>query len=969
MEIYGFELIKEQEIPEINSKVKLFRHMKTGAELLSVENDDENKVFGITLRTPPPDSTGLPHIMEHSVLCGSSKYPVKEPFVELMKGSQATFLNAFTYPDKTCYPVASQNLQDFYNLIDVYVDAVFHPLIPAETLQQEGWHYELDDPEQPVAYKGVVFNEMKGAYSSPESVLYREIQHSLFPDNAYGVDSGGDPRKIPDLTYEQFKRFHEKYYHPSNAFIYFYGDDDPDRRLELMDEYLQPYSRIEVESAIAIQPTFGGPRRLQLPYAAGEEEEKKTYLTVNWMLGETCDPYETLALSILNHILIGTPASPLRKALIDSGLGEDIAGMGMELDLRQAIFSTGLKGIATEDAGKVEDLVRKTLEDLVVNRIDPEMIAASMNTVEFRLRERNTGSFPRGLALMLASLMTWLHGGDPFTPLAFEGPLQTIKSQLASGDRVFEGLMDRFLLRNPHQTILLLEPDPELEQRMEEEEKQRLQKVQSELSREELLELVENTRKLRERQERPDSPEALSTIPSLELSDLEKEVRKIPLEILEHGGDKILYHDLFTNGIVYLDLGFNLRRLPQEMLPYISLFGRALLEMGTETEDFVRLAIRIGQKTGGIRPASLTTLHRTSRESLAWLFLRGKSTTEQAADLLGILKDVLLTMNLDNQERFRQMVLEEKADMEASLIPAGTRYVNTRLRARFDQAGYAAEKMGGIDYLYFLRQLASDVSQDWPKVLENLEAVRRALINQGGVIANVTLDTDNWKNFEGLLKDFMQKLPTGSAPAAEWQPAKYPSAEGLTIPAQVNYVGKGANLFDLGYRLDGSMFVISKYVNSTYMWEKVRVQGGAYGASFSFDNRSGVLTYLSYRDPNLLQTLEVYGKTSEFLRKLDLSDEELTKTIVGTIGDMDAYQLPDAKGFTSLVRYLVGDTDEYRQEVRDQVLSTNSSDFHALADVLARAEEQGQVAVLGSADAIQKVNEELSGWLQIQKVL
>ncbi len=458
----------------------------------------------------------MPHILEHSVLNGSEKYPVKEPFVELLKGSLATFVNAFTFPDKTCYPVASQNVQDFYNLIDVYMDAVLHPLISEQTLMQEGWHYEINDPSEPLTYKGVVFNEMKGAYSSPDGVLETRVMKSLFPKHIYGVDSGGDPRHIPDLTYENFRNFWETYYHPSNSFIYFYGNDDPEKRLQLMEGYLKPYKKKKVKSVVPLAKPFKRPKKVEAAYDAGDDQdiEKKHYLVVNWKLPDTSDPVLNFSLRILGHILIGTPASPLKKALLDSGLGEDLAGIGMETELRHFIFSTGLKGTRKRHAKKIETLIFDTLESLVRDGIDPDMVAASMNTVEFRLRENNTGAYPVGIALMRRVLTTWIHDEDPFKLLAFEGPLNEIKQRLASDPRYFESLIQAHLLDNPHRTILRLKPDPELGNHFDEEEKARLAKIRESLSESQIAELVENTKKLKLRQETPDSAEALETLPS-----------------------------------------------------------------------------------------------------------------------------------------------------------------------------------------------------------------------------------------------------------------------------------------------------------------------------------------------------------------------------------------------------------------------------------------------------------------------
>lgn len=968
---HGFELLREEHIPELNTEARLYRHKKTGAQLLSLENKDENKVFGITFRTPPDDSTGVPHIMEHSVLCGSERYPLKEPFVELIRGSLKTFLNAFTYPDKTCYPVASQNVQDFYNLIDVYMDAVLHPLLSPYTLQQEGWHYELESVEAPLMYKGVVFNEMKGAYSSPDNLLGRASQQALFPKNTYGVDSGGDPGVIPDLTTEQWKNFHQNYYHPSNAYLFFYGDDDPDERLRQMDNYLKRFEKQAVASEISLQPRWKKPRQVTVKYDAGDQENgnAKSYVTTNWMLAENQDPETVLGLTILSHALIGTPASPLRKALIDSGYGEDLTSGGFEEDLRQMVFSTGLKGIQSADAKKVEELILDTLRALAENGIDPDMIAAATNTIEFRLRENNTGSFPRGLLLMLRALSTWLYGGDPFAPLAFEAPLTTIKERIERGEPYFESLIREFLLTNKHRARVLLEPENGLNQRREAAERERLEKARAQMSHEELEELVRNTRELKRRQETPDAPELLAKLPSLELSDLEREAKTIPLEVRQAQGVPVLYHDLFTNGIVYLDLGFNLKLVPQEYLPYLPLFAKALVSIGAADKDYVKLAQHIGRYTGGIYPTLFTSHQYHRAEDQAWMFVRGKATLDHTRELLTTLCELLLEVKLDNRDRFRQMVLEDKARREAGLIPGGHAVVNRRLRAHFTQADWADETMNGLEGLFAVRQLAEAVEQDWPAVLEKLETIRRLLINRAGMLANVTLDADSYAAFRPQLEDFLAGLPQSEAVFHTWQPDLRAGNEGLTIPAQVNYVGKGANLYELGYELDGSVFVIQKFLNTSWLWERVRVRGGAYGAFGIFDFHSGVQTFVSYRDPNLGATLEAYDGATHFLQNIDLEADELKKGIIGAIGDMDAYQLPDAKGYTSMIRYLTGDSEEDRQRRREGILNTRVEDFRAFGACLAKVNKTGQVVILGAREAIQAANEDQPGWLQVTNVL
>ena len=967
----SFNLMEEKNIPELNSTARLYMHKRTGARLLSIINDDENKVFGINFRTTPKDATGVAHILEHSVLNGSEKYPVKEPFVELLKGSLATFVNAFTFPDKTCYPVASQNVQDFYNLIDVYIDAVLHPLISEQTLMQEGWHYEINDAAEPLAYKGVVFNEMKGAYSSPEGVLETRIIESLFPKHMYGVDSGGDPRYIPDLTYANFKAFHQTYYHPSNSFIYFYGNDDPDKRLKLMEAALKPFRKQKVKSAVPLARPFKRAKKVEYAYDAGNDEdiEKKNYLTVNWVLPATTEPVLNLSLRVLGYILIGTPASPLKKALLDSGLGEDLAGIGLETELRHIIFSTGLKGTRIRSAKKIEKLILDTLETLVRDGIDPDMVTAALNTTEFRLRENNTGSYPRGIALMRRVLTTWIYDDeDVFKLLGFESALNEIKTQLSVDTHYFEKLIRTHLLDNPHRTTLRLKPDPELARRFDEDEKSRLAAIRESLSESQIAQLVEDTKKLKIKQETPDTAEALATLPILKLQDLDNQNKTLPIEMIQIQETPVLYHDLFTNGIVYLDLGFDLHTLPIELLPLTEIFARALLEMGTEEYDYVKLSQRIGKSTGGIYGNAVSTTVRGSKENVSRLFMRGKAAMSQSNEMLNILKDILLNTKFDNRERLKQIVLEEKSGLESSLIPSGHIYANQRVRAQFGGAGWVNDQMSGIGHLFSLRELANDIDKKWPKVLKKFEDMRNALINSKSLICNVTLDSANWKTFKPHFENFIFALPEKNVQLSTFDIQPAIEKEGLTIPAQVNYVAKAANLYDLGYEFDGSAQVITGYLRMTYLWEKIRVQGGAYGGFCVFDSNSGVFSFLSYRDPNLDSTLKNYDNAAGYLKNLDaksLNDNELTKAIIGAIGDLDTYQLPDAKGYTSMLRYLTGRTDEILQKEREQILSTNGEDFIAFGEVLEKAAKSGAVAVIGSQSAI----EGAKAGLKVTKVL
>lgn len=969
---HGFELIREEVIAELNTQAKYYRHIQTGAEFLSLENDDENKVFGVAFRTPPTDSTGLPHILEHCVLSGSRKYQVREPFVELVKGSLKTYLNAFTGPDRTVYPVASQNLKDFYNLVDVYLDAVFHPLITPHHLQQEGWHYELDKVDDTLVYKGVVFNEMKGVYSSPDNVLGRAGRTLLFPDTPYGVDSGGDPREIPNLTYAQFKAFHERYYHPSNARLFFYGDDPVEKRFAILNEYLSGFTAVNPHSELPLQAPFSQPQSHSLTYGVdgAENLQKKGYVLMNWALPEIKDPQLETRLAILSHVLLGTSGSPLRKTLIDSGLGESVIGGGLSSYMRQMTFGVGLKGVDADNIAPIETLILDSLAQLAESGFDEDLIEAAINTLEFGLRENNTGSMPRGLILFMRVLGGWMYDGDLFDHLGYEETLTAVTHHIRTDKTSLTSLIPTYLLQNPHRLTITLRPDPEHNQRLEADEKARLAEIQAKLSQAEREQIVAQTHELRQRQSTPDSAETLASIPRLKLSDLDKVNKSIPSELLEERpGLPILYHDLFTNGIVYLDLAFNLHQIPADLLPYVGLFGRLLLEMGTEKEDYVKLSQRIGRKTGGIYPGSLNGTHLHSKESITWFTVRGKSTLAQAPDLLDLLRDMLLTVRLDNRDRLRQILLQSKAGKESNLIPSGHGVAGSRLRAQFVEADWVDEQMGGLEALFFVRRLLQEIETDWPAVLARLETVRQTLFHSGAMIVNVTLDSANWQTFQPQLSGFLAGLPSRPVVLASWQRPLTVVNQGLTLPSQGNYVAKGMNIYPYGYQAHGSTAVITNYLRMTWLWEQVRAQGGAYGVFCQFDRYSGLLNYVSYRDPNLLKTLHAYDQTPPYLRQLQLSDDELTKAIIGTISNMDSYQLPDAKGYTAFVRYLLGLTHDNYQELRDQVLGTTAQDFKNFADILEQVARHGNVVVMGSPEAIETANQQSDLNLQTIKIM
>ncbi|WP_419786368.1 insulinase family protein [Pseudodesulfovibrio sp.] len=961
---YGFTRTRTLEIPEMASTAYVYRHNKTGARVLSIVNDDENKVFGISFRTPPKDSTGVAHILEHSVLCGSDKYPVKEPFVELLKGSLQTFLNAMTFPDKTCYPVASANVQDFYNLIDVYLDAVFYPRLTENTLKQEGWHYELASEDKPLTYKGVVYNEMKGAYSSPDSLLYDKVQQSLFPGHTYGIDSGGDPEIIPDLTFEQFMDFHRNHYHPSNAYAYFYGDDDPEKRLAILDQVFSAYEPIDVTGTrIPLMDRFDEAKAVRTGYPASGNLQKGMF-TVNWLLAETSDPNLNLALHVLEHILIGLPSSPLKKALTDSGLGDDLAGVGLEADMRQMLFSVGLKGIHPSNAVKVESIIFHTVKELVENGIDAADIEAAINSVEFSLRENNTGSYPRGLSLMFQALSTWIYDdeerdGDPLALIPFEEPLNNIKAWVKSGEKIFEELLARLFLHNPHRTTVLLEPDRKLSAEITKREQDRLAEVRKGMSETDLKRIMAEAKELNRLQGAPDSPEALATIPRLSVDDLDRENRAIPTEEKTVGGAPLLLHDLPTNGIAYVELAFDLAAVPDELIPYAGIFGRALTESGTDKRNFVDLSQWIARTSGGIWAQPMAAPILNSPDAAARIIVRAKATGDKIVETGEILAEILAGAKLDNKERIGRIVAEARARKEQHMVPAGHQVVATRLRARTHLGHAMEEAMSGLTNLYFLRELEKRVEEDFRSVAKDLERFRTLLISRSGLLINATMDSHLFKKAEPVLASLAAGLPEGGAAPAERTLPELPNREGLAIPAQVNYVGKGVSLAEQGISLTGAAHCVNKLIRTGYLWEKVRVQGGAYGAFCMLDRVAGALAFVSYRDPNVAATVEAFDACADYLEKVEPDSDELEKAIIGAIGELDQYQLPDAKGYTALLRHLTGLDDVYRQQLRDEAFGLTTADFRAFAAAVRANAKNGAICVLGDSLAMENAGLDL----------
>jgi len=980
----AFELVRVEMVDEYTLKCATYRHLKSGAEIISAQADDDNKVFGIVFRTPVSDSTGVPHILEHSVLCGSDKYTSKEPFAELLKGSLQTFLNAFTYPDRTCYPVASQNTKDFYNLVNVYLDAVLNPRATKDpmVLQQEGWHYELESPDAPLVYKGVVFNEMKGVYSSPDSRMYRAAQQATFPDTTYAVDSGGDPAIIPSLTFEQFKAFHDSFYHPANSRIFFYGDDDLYTRLELLNSYLDAFEKPSEPPAseIGTQAFKVEPWRVVEAYPAGEVSEEGAHMVmVNWLLNEEpLSSVDELALGVLDHLLMGTRTSVLYKAMLESGLGAAILGGGVSDELKQATFSIGLKGVRAADTAAVEQLAIDTLANVAATGFDQEAIEASMNTIEFQLREMNTGGFPKGLAFMLQLMPRWLYreyGVDdtssPTDALRFEEPLKELKDRLANGEQVFEELLTRLIVNNGHRSTVELQPDSSLADTLQNEESAALEEAKAKMSHDEVREVIDKTVSLKEAQLKEDSTEDLATIPRVGLSDLDTSVKTVPTdEEPLQGGGLLLTHPLPTAGVVYADVLLDLARLPLDELPLLNLFSRLVLETGTADMDAVKLQRRIGARTGGISVSTLaqqrvdpTGAVSDPYDVVYMLAVRAKGTKEKMEDMMELVHAVLSDANLDSKTKVVEMLRESKNRFESAFISSGNSFAGMRLASRNSLLGYISEQTGGVSYYHTVKAMLETAQTDWPSLLQRLERLRDTILTQKGIVINLTADPEALAAAQAPINAFVAKLPptpTGKAypPSTPWREAAAltaPANEAFAITTQVNYVAAGCRLFEPGEVCNmGAFGVVARYLSRGYLWDNVRVVGGAYGGGCAFNPTSGGFAFSSYRDPNLQGTLEIYADTAKVLDTLELSDEALEQAIVGAVGDLDKPLTPDQKGFRALTWHLTNTSTESRQRYRTEMLGTTREAFTAFGERLREA--KFRVAVFGSLEAIEQAN-------------
>ena len=966
MSIYdlnAYEVLQTEELSDLKSKGTLLKHKKSGARVLLMENDDENKVFTIGFRTPPSDSTGVPHIMEHSVLCGSKEFPVKDPFVELVKGSLNTFLNAMTYPDKTVYPVASCNDKDFQNLMHVYMDAVFYPNIYQndKTFRQEGWSYKLDNPDGELTISGVVYNEMKGAFSSPEGVLDRVVLNSLFPDNAYSVESGGDPEVIPELTYEQFLDFHRKYYHPSNSYIYLYGDMDMEEKLRWLDEkYLSDFENEPVDSEIHLQKPFTEMKEVVQEYsiASEESEEDNTYLSYNKVIGTTLDEKLYLAFEILDYALLSAPGAPLKKALLDAGVGKDISG-SYDNGVYQPIFSVISKNANVEQKEEFVRVIEDTLKDIVKNGINKKALRAGINYHEFRFREADFGNYPRGLMYGLQLFDSWLYDETkPFIHMQAIPTFEFLKEQVETG--YFEELIQKYLLDNTHGSIVIIKPERGRTARMDKELADKLQAYKDSLSKEEIDALVKATKELEEYQEEESAPEDLAKIPVLGREDISREIAPIYNKELETSGVKLVHHGVETNGIGYTALLFDLSGIPEEKLPYISILQSVLGIINTKNYEYSELFNEINVHTGGIGTSLELYTDVTKvkeKEFRATFEIKGKALYPKMDVLFSMMREILMESDLGDEKRLKEILAMLKSRLQMSFLSSGHTTAALRSLSYTSPMAKFKDDTDGIGYYEVVKELEENFEEKKAELIANLRQIAQQIFRKDNLIISYTSSADGLAPMEEAFAKIADTLHTEEKEAAtlcEIHCVK--RNEGFKTSSKVQYVARTGNFIDRGVEYTGALQILKVILSYDYLWQNVRVKGGAYGCMSSF-NRIGEGYLVSYRDPNLEKTMEIYEGVVDYLKNFNVDDRDMNKFIIGTISNIDRPMNPAAKGSRSMNLYMNHVSAEMIREERDQILDAQQSDIRALADVLQALLDAHELCVIGSEEKIEEQKE------------
>lgn len=959
MEIQNYTLIEKQEIQEYHATGYLYRHNQTGARVFYLYTpDDDNKVFSISFCTPPANHEGIPHILEHCVLNGSRKFPLKEPFVELLKGSLNTFLNAMTFSDKTMYPVASRSDKDFMNLMDVYLDAVLHPNLLTDPfiMKQEGWHYELEAEDQEIQYKGVVYNEMKGSFSTAETVLGDATDRALFPDSPYAMSSGGNPDYIPDLTYEEFKAFHEKYYHPSNSYVFFYGNGDMKQHLAFLDEaYLQEFQAAEVQAVIPEQPAFDAIREVETEYAIpeGESTKQKTILSYNLVVGRSTDPLNYYGLDMLAQMLGGCESAPIKTALLKAGIGKEVYASA-DCAMMQPTLCIVAKNAEPEQKEEFVRIIRQTLEDIVANGLDPKLVEATLNTTEFTLREGNFGSMPKGLMLGMSCMDSWLYGESPMKLLPYEKVLSAIRST----PRFFETMVQESLLNNTHGAIVVLRPQPGLNTKASQATREKLAAYKAGLTPEKLTALVQETKDLQARQQSADTPENLEKLPLLQKEDIEKKQEIYEAQKEEIGGRlAYVYHD-FTNQIAYLTLNFDMSYVPEEELPYAGLLASVLGMMDTQKYTYMQLDNEIGCHLGNLS-TDIRMLEKLDGSFVPYFYVAAKYMMKENTAAFELMEEVLLHTRMEDAERLGEIVAEERSRLEKTMMRLGHSVAGMRVLSYFAPVAAYRERLSGVEFYQFIKELDENFAEKAQETIRHLQKVLGMIVCRDNLSIRLTCEQENKAEVLASTQTMMERLPQKRSPEASSEIVRVKPIvknEGLMTSGKVQYVAR-AGRYTGPYC--GSLVVMGHILYSDYLWSQIRVQGGAYGCFHHFD-RLGRIYLVSFRDPNLERTVDVFNRAGQVMEAFDCNEREMTKYIIGVIASLDPVLTPAMKGAAACDHLEMGYTPEMLQQLRDEVLATTPEQVRESAKALTEAMQEPFICVQGAEEKI-KANQAMFG--------
>lgn len=961
----GYQKIADETIEELDARAIIWIHEKSGAKIMKMENDDDNKTFGIGFRTPPNDSTGVAHIVEHCVLSGSRKYKTREPFMDLYKGSLKTFLNAMTFSDKTIYPVASRNHTDFRNLMDVYLDAVFYPSMSENKniFMQEGWHLEIFNPDEELSYRGVVYNEMKGALSSPEDQISEAIQKHIYPDSIYGNNSGGNPYEIPNLSYEDFLAFHQKYYHPSNAYLFLYGDGDTEDELAYLDrQYLSHFDRMDIDSSLSVQQPFTEPRREEAVYSVTERPSgaSKDYLTYSTVVGQITDPKDRFIAELLRDVLIDSEAAPIKRAILDSELAEDV--LSESTDGKSLLFSIVLKNMDKNHADQCIQKINETLQRLIRDGIDQKLLLSCLNKAEYSLRESG-GYHTKGVVFFIQAMSNWLYDEDPIEALRYNEILRELREGVDKG--IFERFIEEKILNNPFKSILVVTPSVGYNERRDREEREKLRALKAHMTEEQIQKLIKENESLRTFQLTDDSKEAKATIPMLELKEVKSRLEEIPREVIEKDHVTFLYHDLFTSDISYIQWVFDISHIALEDFPYVALICEMLGAVDTATRDYSALNNEIFLHTGGIRVDPKIYDDKGEEKSiLQKIEVSTKIIGSDFDEMMSLVAEILQESLLNQPKRLKELVQAIKSEIEMSIYPNGNAVVMSRLRSYFSKASKLNEALNGLDFFFFIQELEQRLNKDAGAVIQKLEEVYQRLFHQNKLIVNFTGNQNAFKQFMSACTTMLDRLEPSFGEEVLKDIVLDNKQEGILSSSNVQYVSKGTELSALQKQYNGTMAVLASVLSLDYLHNNIRAKGGAYGAGIQITENS-LVTY-SYRDPNLEETLEVYDHMGDFLRSGSIDQRDLHQYIIGTLGAFDPPMTTQAKGKVDLIRFMQHRDVETIERWMEEATHTTTEQLASYAEILDQAMAMPYCCVLGNKEKVMKSKDHFKTLLRLQ---